>query len=213
VITVAEQGTLAGALFSLTIGYAIGSVPTAGMLARLRGIDLRALGSGNPGANNALRTGGPGLAAAVLLVEASKGYLAVWLGMAVGGEPGAIAAGLAAIAGNVFNIWYRFGGGKGLGISLGVLAAAWPVALVPTVVVLVASVLASRSAGIASLAGLAALVIEGVVWEDTGWPTGGVTANGQLLVLALGMALLMGWKHWRDSPLNLEYRYRTRAGA
>jgi hypothetical protein len=51
------------------------------------------------------------------------------------------------------------------------------------------------------------------VWEDTGWPTGGVTANGQLLVLSVGMALLMGWKHWRDSPLNLEYRYRTRAGA
>lgn len=212
-MTLAAQGTLAGVLLAIALGYVIGSVPTAGLLARLRGVDLRAQGSGNPGANNALRTGGPGLAAAVLLVEAAKGYLAVSLGMAVGGEPGAIAAGLAAIGGNVFNIWYRFEGGKGLGISLGVLAAAWPVALVPTVVVLVGSVLASRSAGIASLAALAALVIQGVVWEDTGWPTGGVTANGQLLVLSLGMALLMGWKHWRDSPLNPEYRSRTRVTA
>lgn len=212
-ITIAAQGAATTALLAGVLGYLIGSIPTAGFLARIRGVDLRAQGSGNPGANNALRTGGPTLAATVLLVEAAKGYAAVWAGMAIGGDAGAIIAGLGAVAGNVFNLWYRFGGGKGLGISLGVLAAAWPVALVPAVIVLVSSVLISRSAGIASLAALAALVVAGVVWEDTGWPTGGVSANGQLLVLALGMALLMGWKHWRDSPLNPEYRSRTPAGA
>jgi glycerol-3-phosphate acyltransferase PlsY len=204
--------TLPSVLAVVLIGYAIGSLPTAGLLARLRGVDLRAQGSGNPGANNALRTGGATLAASVLVVEAAKGYLAVWIGMGIAGDPGAIAAGIGAVAGNVFNVWYRFEGGKGLGISLGVLGAAWPIALVPAVVVLVASVLISRSAGIASLAALAGLTLTAIVWPDTGWPTGGVSANGQLLILSLGMTLLMGWKHWRDSPLNPDYRSRVRAG-
>jgi glycerol-3-phosphate acyltransferase PlsY len=137
----------------------------------------------------------------------------VWIGMGIAGDPGAIAAGIGAVAGNVFNVWYGFDGGKGLGISLGVLGAAWPIALVPGVVVLVASVLISRSAGIASLAALAGLTLTAIVWPDTGWPTGGVSANGQLLILSLGMILLMGWKHWRDSPLNPDYRSRVRAGA
>jgi len=54
-------------LLAAIAGYALGSLPTAGALARMRGIDLRAEGSGNPGANNALRTGGLILAAGVLL--------------------------------------------------------------------------------------------------------------------------------------------------
>jgi glycerol-3-phosphate acyltransferase PlsY len=205
--------TLPSVLAIVLIGYTIGSLPTAGLLARLRGVDLRAQGSGNPGANNALRTGGATLAASVLIVEAAKGYLAVRIGMGIASDPGAVAAGIGAVAGNVFNVWYRFEGGKGLGISLGVLTGVWPIALVPAVVVLVAAVLISRSAGIASLAALAALVVTAVVWPDTGWPTGGVSANGQLLVLSLGMAMLMGWKHWRDSPLNPGYRSGTRAPA
>lgn len=193
------------------LGYVIGSLPTAGFLARIRGIDLRAQGSGNPGTNNALRTGGAFLAASILIVEAAKGYGAVWLGTSLADEAGAIAAGLGAIAGNVFNVWYRLGGGKGLGISLGVLAGIWPAVLIPVVVVLVAAVLISRSAGISSLAAIAALVVMAVAWPDTGWPTGGVSATGQLLILSLGMACLMGWKHWRDSPLNPGFRPRTRA--
>jgi glycerol-3-phosphate acyltransferase PlsY len=207
----ASQGSVTLAGMAAVVGYVIGSLPTAGLLARLRGVDLRSQGSGNPGANNALRTGGAALAASVLLVEAAKGFVAVWVGMGIADDPGAIAAGLGAVAGNVFNVWYRFEGGKGLGISLGVLAAVWPIGLIPAVVVLVSAVLISRSAGIASLAALTGLVVTAIVWPDTGWPTGGVTANGQLLTLSLGMILLMGWKHWRDSPLNPDYRSRSRA--
>jgi glycerol-3-phosphate acyltransferase PlsY len=213
VTSMATAATFSSVLAMALIGYVIGSLPTAGLLARLRGVDLRAQGSGNPGANNALRMSGPTLAASVLVVEAAKGYLAVWIGMGIADDPGAVAAGIGAVAGNVLNVWYRFEGGKGLGISLGVLAAAWPMALLPAVVVLVAAVLVSRSAGIASLAALTTLVVTAVVWPDTGWPTGGVSANGQLLVLSLGMTLMMGWKHWRDSPLNPAYRSRTRATA
>lgn len=136
-------------------GYLIGSVPSASFLGRLQGVDLRTEGSGNPGTANALRTSGPWLASLVLIVEAGKGYAAVWVGALVGDEFGAIAAGLGALGGNVYNPWYRFQGGKGLGISLGVLAAAWPAAIVPILVVIVVGVLITRSSGIASLAAIA----------------------------------------------------------
>lgn len=194
--------TMAAAL----AGYLIGSVPTAGWLGRLVGIDLRAAGSGNPGTNNALRTRGPALAAAVLIVEAAKGYAAVWLGGMMVDEAGAVAAGIGAVAGNVYNVWYRFQGGKGLGISLGVLAAAWPTALLVTVAVIISAVLITRSAGLASLAAMAGLIVASVLWTIYDWPTGGVAPGPQLIVLSVAMSVIMVWKHWRDSPLNPAWR-------
>jgi len=183
-------------------GYLIGSIPTAGSLGRLRGVDLRAEGSGNPGTANALRTSGVALAAVVLAVEATKGLAAVSTGDWLGDESGAIAAGLGAVAGNVYNVWYRLQGGKGLGISFGVLAGLWPVSLLPILVVMVAGVLVSRSAGIASLVAISALIVSAILWASNGWSTGGVEPGARLVVLAVGIGLLMFWKHWRDSPLS-----------
>lgn len=182
-------------------GYVIGSIPTAGLLGRLKGVDLRRDGSGNPGTKNALSTGGPLLAASVLTAEVVKGYGAVWLGASLTDDAGAIAAGIGAIAGNVFNIWYRFEGGKGLGISAGVLVGVWPWSLPFAVGLIVIALLIKKSAGIASLITLAGLVIMAVVWPIYDLPTGGETDAG-LLLLTLAMAGIMGWKHWRDSPLN-----------
>lgn len=183
-------------------GYLIGSIPTAGFLGRLRGVDLRSEGSGNPGTANALRISGATLAAVVLTVEAAKGFAAVSAGAWLGDESGAIAAGLGAVAGNVYNVWYRFQGGKGLGISFGVLAGLWPVALLPILVVMVAGVLISRSAGIASLVAISALIVSAILWASNGWSTGGVEPGVRLVVLAVGIGLLISRKHWRDSPLS-----------
>jgi len=187
---------------ALLVGYLVGSVPTAGMLGLMWGVDLRGEGTGNPGAANALRTAGAWLALSVLVVEAIKGYAAVTAGAWLGDETGAVAAGLGAVAGNVYNVWYRFGGGKGLGISLGVLAGVWPIVLLPTLGVLVVAVLISRSSGIASLAAIGALVASSLVWMVNVWPTGGVAPGALLVVLAMGMGSLLFWKHWRDSPLS-----------
>jgi glycerol-3-phosphate acyltransferase PlsY len=198
-------------LLAALIGYVIGSMPTAGLLGRLWGVDLLGEGSGNPGTANALRTSGARLAATVLVVEAAKGYAAVLAGSSIAGETGAMAAGLGAVAGNVYNVWYHFGGGKGLGISLGVLAAAWPAALVPVLVVLVGAVLISRSSGIASLAAVVALIASSVLWTAYDWPTGGIEATGQLVVLSAGMALVLIRKHWRDSPFNKSSRRAPRS--
>ena len=61
----------------------------------------------------------PTLALLVLVVEIAKGLAAVVAGMNIAGETAALAAGLGAVTGNVYNVWYRFQGGKGLGISCG----------------------------------------------------------------------------------------------
>lgn len=187
-------------------GYLIGSVPSTSFLGRLQGVDLRTEGSGNPGTANALRTSGPWLASLVLIVEAGKGYAAVWIGALVGEEFGAIAAGLGAVGGNVYNPWYRFQGGKGLGISLGVLAAAWPAAIVPILVVIVVGVLITRSSGVASLAAIATLIVMAFLWSTYEWPTGGVEPGSQLPVLAVGIALIISWKHWQDAPFTAPAR-------
>lgn len=187
-------------------GYLIGSIPTAGFLGRLRGVDLRSAGSGNPGTANALRTSGAWLAALVLIVEATKGYLAVVSGDAIAAGTGAIAAGLGAVIGNVYNVWYRFQGGKGLGISLGVLIGLWPTVLPVMVVVIVLAVLISRSAATAALVAIAALVAASLLWSIYGWPTGGVEPTGQLIVLAVAMGATIFWKHWRDAPFTAPAR-------
>lgn len=183
-------------------GYLLGSIPTAGLLGRLRGVDLLSEGSGNPGTANALRTGGPWLAGVVLVVEAAKGFGAVWLGHLLADETGALAAGLAAVAGNVYNVWYRFEGGKGLGISLGVLAGLWPAIIPPVALVILAGMVLTRSSGIASLVTLAFLVGMSFLWPAAGWPTGGLEPSWRLPALAVGIALIITRKHWRDATLS-----------
>lgn len=191
------------------VGYLAGSIPTAGFLALLRGVDLRSTGSGNPGTVNALRSSGLLLAATVLSVEAAKGYGAVWIGNWLADETGALAAGLGAVAGNVYNVWYKFHGGKGLGISLGVLAGLWPAVLLPILGVIVLGVLISHSSGIASLAAILALIVMALLWSTFGWPTGGLASTSGLLALAVGIGALIFWKHWRDSPFSTPARPGT----
>ena len=112
------------------VGYLLGSVPFGLLLTRLAGHgDLRALGSGNIGATNVLRTGNRTLAAAVLVLDAGKGAAAVLLARWLAPEVAMIAA-AGAIAGHLLPMWLRFRGGKGAATSLGVLLAlAWPVGL------------------------------------------------------------------------------------
>lgn len=120
-------------LFILTFlfGYLLGSIPFGLILTRLAGAgDLRAIGSGNIGATNVLRTGRKDLAALTLLLDLLKGTLAV---LAVAywapGQPALFAA-LGAFLGHVFPVWLKFRGGKGVATFLGcLLALAWPAAL------------------------------------------------------------------------------------
>lgn len=172
-------------------GYLIGSIPTAGWIGRIVGIELRSQGSGNPGANNARRLGGTRVAAAILLVEIGKGVAAVFAGISVAGSAGGAAAGLAALAGNIYNVWYRFEGGQGLGISAGILLAAWPLFL-PIAVGVIAGVTAvTRRTAKAALAAMVVLVIGAMASFTLGYPSGWGIGDPESGLLALGMVALI----------------------
>jgi len=118
-------------ILAIALGYLLGSVPFGLLLTRLTGAgDLRAIGSGNIGATNVLRTGRKGLAAATLLLDLAKGVAAVLLARTIwpGSEAGAA---IGAVVGHCFPIWLGFRGGKGVATLAGVcFALAWPIGLV-----------------------------------------------------------------------------------
>ena len=108
--------------------YLAGSIPFGALLARLKGIDLRQVGSGNIGATNVARAMGKGWAVAVLAADACKGFVPVWLGRHFGLSAAVIAlAGAAAIVGHMFTLFLRGRGGKGVATSLGVALALSPI--------------------------------------------------------------------------------------
>ena len=123
-------------LQTLLAGYLLGSIPFGLILTRLSGAgDLRAIGSGNIGATNVLRTGRKGLAAATLLLDLGKGAGAVWLARQLPGGADvpfmAALGGFAAVIGHCFPVWLKFRGGKGVATLMGVsLGLAWPIGAV-----------------------------------------------------------------------------------
>jgi glycerol-3-phosphate acyltransferase PlsY len=116
-------------IVALIAGYLLGSIPFGLILTRVAGLgDIRAIGSGNIGATNVLRTGNKALAAATLILDGAKGAAAAILGGLYGGPDMAYATGLAAVIGHDFPVWLKFKGGKGVATTLGVLLGAfWPV--------------------------------------------------------------------------------------
>ena len=112
---------------ALVFGYLLGSIPFGIVFTRLAGApDIRAIGSGNIGATNVLRTGRKGLAAATLLADLLKGTVAVLVMSWLWGRDAGLAAGIGAFVGHLFPVWLGFKGGKGVATFLGVLlAVAW----------------------------------------------------------------------------------------
>jgi glycerol-3-phosphate acyltransferase PlsY len=115
---------------ALGFGYLLGSIPFGMIVTRLGGLgDIRAIGSGNIGATNVLRTGRRELAALTLLGDFGKGAVAVLIAAQWSAELAA-AAGLGAFLGHLYPVWLKFKGGKGVATYLGVLAGlAWPAAI------------------------------------------------------------------------------------
>jgi glycerol-3-phosphate acyltransferase PlsY len=144
-------------------GYLLGAIPFGLVITRLAGLgDIRAIGSGNIGATNVLRTGRKDLALATLLLDSGKGAIAALLAQwFVGFGPGtdglaALAAGGCAVLGHNFPVWLGFKGGKGVATTLGTLiATAWPVGLLACATWLVVAVL-FRYSSLAALVALAA---------------------------------------------------------
>jgi glycerol-3-phosphate acyltransferase PlsY len=111
------------------LGYVLGSIPFGYLLVRAQsGGDVRAIGSGNIGATNVARTAGVSVGLATLVLDAAKGFFAVWLAghFSDGNIRFMMYAGLAAILGHIFPVWLKFSGGKGVATALGVfLMISW----------------------------------------------------------------------------------------
>lgn len=142
--------------------YLLGSIPFGLIASRtFFSKDIRSLGSGNIGATNMLRNFGMAAFVAVLLLDALKGAVAVWVARALGLDQAyVLLAGLACIAGHDWSIYLRFKGGKGMATSAGVLLAAfpWPVSLAVIGIFLVVA-LSTRFMSAGSLAGAVALPV------------------------------------------------------
>jgi glycerol-3-phosphate acyltransferase PlsY len=146
-------------LAALALGYLLGSIPFGLILTKFAGAgDVRAIGSGNIGATNVLRTGRKDLAAATLLLDAFKGTVAVLIAAQFSREA-AILAALGAFIGHLHPVWLKFKGGKGVATFLGcLLGLHWPAALVFIAAWLLTAVVTRFSSAAALVASLAAPV-------------------------------------------------------
>jgi len=120
------------------VAYLLGSIPTGFLVAKARGVDIRAVGSGNIGAANTFRAIGKTAGVLVLLIDALKGYAAVWVcdfilkffGVAESQmEPYRVVAGAFAVIGHNYTCWLHFKGGKGIATSGGAYLALAPLSV------------------------------------------------------------------------------------
>lgn len=172
----------------LLLGYIIGSVPFAYLLARrVGGVDVRLAGSGNVGAANVLRTTrrrSAGLA--VALLDITKGAAAVVCAQRLGADEGLRAAtGVAAIVGHIYPVWLNFKGGKGIATSCGVFGMLAPVATALAAVVFVATVAWTRYVSLGSL--VAAVLLAPIAYL--------LHATGAAVVSILAAAALVFYRH------------------
>jgi acyl-phosphate glycerol 3-phosphate acyltransferase len=117
---------------AIAAAYVVGSIDFAVIVARMHGIDIHEVGSGNPGASNVLRSVGRFPAAMVLVGDTMKGVVGAAMGMIASGTANpqsewAFLAGLAAVVGHCYPVFHRFKGGKGVATGLGVLMFTVPV--------------------------------------------------------------------------------------
>ena len=180
---VAQQPWAAPAL-ALIGGYLLGTIPFGIILTRWGGAgDLRAIGSGNIGATNVLRTGRKGLAAATLLLDLAKGWLAVWLAERLFPGQGVVAA-ATVFLGHCYPVWLKFRGGKGVATLMGVVLALNPWCGLIYAIVWLGLLATAR---ISSVAGMAAAASAPV--------SAAVVGRFDLVPLLLALGLLVVWKH------------------
>jgi acyl phosphate:glycerol-3-phosphate acyltransferase len=146
----------------LLIAYLLGTILGSLILGRLRGVDIRSMGSGNAGATNAMRTQGKLFGFMVLVIDIAKGMAAVWclpgavlpgigIDPSVSREWLALTCGLAVIVGHVYPVWFDFRGGKGAATVIGVVAAVELRLLLPLLLSWVIVLLLSGFVGLATM--------------------------------------------------------------
>lgn len=176
--------------------YLLGSFPSGYLIGRARGVDLRAQGSGNIGATNALRVLGKKWGYLCFALDIGKGMSAVWLAKFAAAASGydltwaAVIAAAAVITGHTFPVWLEFKGGKGIATSGGVAIALFPIEVFLLSIGLWALVF--HFSRIVSVASFAATFTLGLVLV-VDFALGRVPLP--LLVIGLIMSALVIWLH------------------
>jgi acyl phosphate:glycerol-3-phosphate acyltransferase len=188
---------ITGYILTALVAYLLGSIPTGFLVAKARGVDIRTVGSGNIGATNVFRILGKPAGVFVLLTDATKGWLAVFVvAKLVSGwfypEAGlqarewfAICAGTAAILGHNYTCWLYFKGGKGIATSAGALVALVPWPLLIGLSIWIAVFAFSRYVSLASISAAFALPF-------AAWLVGESTA---IILVTAALAALAIYKH------------------
>jgi len=181
--------TLAIAI-ALVAAYVVGSIDFAVVVARMHGVDIHEVGSGNPGASNVLRSIGRLPAAMVLIGDTLKGVIGAAMGMIAGGSVDfqvewAFLAGFFAVVGHCYPVFHRFRGGKGVATGLGVLLFTVPIVGVIVVAGWAVLVKLTKTASISSLIAVAAS-IPLAIWQGV---------EGMSLVWLLATVVLVVWRH------------------
>jgi len=181
--------TLAIAI-ALVAAYVVGSIDFAVIVARMHGVDIHEVGSGNPGASNVLRSIGRLPAAMVLVGDTLKGVIGAAMGMIAAGSVDfqvewAFLAGFAAVVGHCYPVFHRFRGGKGVATGLGVLLFTVPIVGVIVVTGWLILVKLTKTASISSLIAVAASVPL-AIWQGV---------EGMSLVWLLATVVLVVWRH------------------
>ena len=171
-------------ILALIFGYLLGSVPFGLLLTRLSGAgDLRAIGSGNIGATNVLRTGNKGIAALTLILDIAKGAVAVILAGLLSEGLGVL-AGIGAFLGHLYPVWLRFNGGKGVATLLGVVTALSPLAGLVFAVTWLGSLAIWRYSSVGGMLAAVSVPVTAVVIGKIAW-----------VPMFIGFSLLVCWKH------------------
>lgn len=182
----------------ILLGYLLGSLSGSLLLGRLRGVDIRAMGSGNAGGTNALRSVGWMFALAVVLIDIAKGVAAALavpvlpplFGDSLPLDTASIGAlcGLAAVAGHVWPVYFGFRGGKGAGTAAGVVAVIAPWCILPLVVVWLVTLLGTGFVGLAT-------VVAGLSLVPAMWLLGPEPLPPPFGILAIVLAGLLLFTH------------------
>jgi glycerol-3-phosphate acyltransferase PlsY len=170
----------------LPAAYLLGTFPSALLVARANGVDIAAVGSGNPGASNVTRALGWRKGVWVFVLDALKGAVAAGLGLLVDGRPAGYWLGAAAIVGHVFPIIRRVRGGKGVATGGGVMAVLQPLV---AVVLMIAWFAVSRLTAKASIASIVVVTLLPVGVAVTGSPGWEVAASIGLCALVMARHL------------------------
>ena len=182
---------------AVVVGYFIGAINPASIIAKARGIDLNNSGSGNPGATNAARVMGRKTGIIVLIIDLLKGLIPVLafshlVNPALGGL-----AGFAAILGHMTSPFLKGKGGKGVATTIGVL-------LIPVLVVFAIVFVIVKRTGIASVAGAGALIVTALVDHDDLEMTLFGVLVGLLVIVRHQRNIRAAWTDWRNPQSSLE---------